>query len=211
MACEEHLQLASFIKSVHKDLRDQMSDKDPDKVWDEHLENDELLGKYAAAMKELATEFWVNEDNSRVFWIYNQIENYFFKGGRKHEHSRDYKFAKRKGVLLDSCDESDLSVDESDRLTVLDVGSCYNPFKQFETLDVLAIDIAPAQNDVFKCDFLKVNISEQTDKTDSSVNSLGKESYQVIIFCLLLGRNVEIILSILTFKSRIHANSQSKI
>ena len=211
MACEEHLQLASFIKSVHKDLRDQMSDKDPDKVWDEHLENDELLGKYAAAMKELATEFWVNEDNSRVFWIYNQIKNYFFKGGRKHEHSRDYKFAKRKGVLLDSCDESDLSVDENDRLTVLDVGSCYNPFKQFDTLDVLAIDIAPAQNDVFKCDFLKVNISQQTDKIDSSVNSLGKESFQVIIFCLLLGRNVEIILSILTFKSRIHANSQSKI
>merc|ERR1719232_1849390 len=136
-------------------------------------------------MKELATEFWVSEENSRVSWIYNQIEHYFFQGGCSHEHSRDFKFAKRKGVLIDSC-ESDSKIYENEKLTVLDVGSCYNPFKQFDNLDVLAIDIAPAQTDVFKCDFLKVNISDESVKTESSIQSLGKESFQVIIFCLLL-------------------------
>ena len=189
MACEEHLQLSSFIKSVHKNLREKMSDdKEPDEVWKEHLENEELLEKYAAAMKELATEFWVNEENSRVSWIYNQIEHYFFQGGCSHEHTRDFKFAKRKGVLLDP-PESDSKIYENEKLTVLDVGSCYNPFKQFDNFNVLAIDIAPAQTDVFKCDFLKVNISDESIKTESSIQSLGRESFQVIVFCLLLGRS----------------------
>merc|ERR1719232_1693920 len=136
-------------------------------------------------MKELATEFWVSEENSRVSWIYNQIEHYFFQGGCSHEHSRDFKFAKRKGVLIDSC-ESDSKIYENEKLTVLDVGSCYNPFKQFDNLDVLAIDIAPAQPDVFKCDFLKVNISDETVKTESSIQNLGRESFQVVVFCVLL-------------------------
>ena len=54
-------------------------------------------------------------------------------------------------------------------------------------LDVLPIDIAPANSQVFKCDFLHVQIEEKTVIENDTVKSLESDSFNVIIFCLLLG------------------------
>lgn len=74
-----------------------------------------------------------------------------------------------------------------DRVKLLDVGSCYNPFSQFEDLEVLALDIAPALPTVIKCDFLNVETSTSTVLTETSIESLKMHSFNVVVFCLVLG------------------------
>ena len=54
-------------------------------------------------------------------------------------------------------------------------------------LDVLAIDIAPAQPSVIKCDFLQVEMGNRDLMEDNSVKSLKRQSYDAVLFCLLLG------------------------
>ena len=131
MASEEHKRLASFIKSVHKTLRSASSDRAPEEVWAEHLGKEELLQEYARCMKELATEHWTDDtESSRITWTRSQITSYFRVGGREREHSRDFKFARRKGVSWNVPSQSRNKSPK--RLRVLDVGSCYNPFQQFE-------------------------------------------------------------------------------
>ena len=54
-------------------------------------------------------------------------------------------------------------------------------------LDVLAIDIAPAQPSVIKCDFLQVETGHRDLIEDNSLKSLKCHSYDAVLFCLLLG------------------------
>ena len=130
MASEEHKRLASFIKSVHKTLRTASCDRAPEEVWAEHLAKEALLQEYARSMQELATEHWTDatEESSRINWTRGQIISYFRAGGREHQHGRDFKFARKKGVNWEIPSQSQ----SRQRLRVLDVGSCYNPFSQFE-------------------------------------------------------------------------------
>jgi len=53
-------------------------------------------------------------------------------------------------------------------------------------LDVLPIDIAPANSQVRRCDFLHVKIEGKTVIENYAVKSLEADSFSVIIFCLLL-------------------------
>ena len=63
-----------------------------------------------------------------------------------------------------------------------------NNIINLQFLDVLPIDIAPANSEVFKCDFLQVEIGESSVIENTTFSSLEKESFGVIIFCLLLGK-----------------------
>ena len=63
-----------------------------------------------------------------------------------------------------------------------------NNIINLQFLDVLPIDIAPANSEVFKCDFLQVEIGESSVRENTTFSSLEKESFGVIIFCLLLGK-----------------------
>jgi len=184
MASEEHKRLASFIKSVHKTLRTASCDRAPEEVWAEHLAKEALLQEYARSMQELATAHWTDatEESSRINWTWGQIISYFRAGGREHQHGRDFKFARKKGVNWEIPSQSQ----SRQRLRILDVGSCYNPFSQFEDFDVLAIDIAPAQPSVIKCDFLQVTTGQSNLIEDNSVKSLEAGSYDAVLFCLLL-------------------------
>lgn len=55
--------------------------------------------------------------------------------------------------------------DDTTKLRLLDVGSCYNPFSAFDKyFEVVALDLCPApgfEKDVFRCDFLKLNIIDE--------------------------------------------------
>ena len=184
MACEEHLKLSSFIKNVHKDLRISSHEESVEQAWRDHLENEELLREDAETMKQLATQHWSNDtdQNSRINWIHREISQYFFNGGRHHELMRDYKFAKRKDVNIDNDDTTELV----NKVRVIDVGSCYDPFSSFEQLDVLAVDIAPACSTVKKCDFSNIEVNDRTEICDNQVMSLQAGSFHAVIFCLLL-------------------------
>ena len=137
MASEEHIKLASFIKSVHKSLRSRVqssvnADNNVDMIWSQHLDNEEVLRQYAEAMRQPATHHWKDDSDSqsRIHWVHSEIEKYFYQGGVNHELTRDTKFARRKDVAV----KLEENVTQYESLQVIDVGSCYNPFSIFSTL-----------------------------------------------------------------------------
>ncbi|XP_013395205.1 uncharacterized protein LOC106162450 [Lingula anatina] len=83
------------------------------------------------------------------------------------------------------------------RIRLLDVGSCFNPFREFEEFLALGIDISPAVESVYHCDFLHLELSEPlqlaVDTMDSYLQSvkdpierLPAECFHVVVFSLLL-------------------------
>lgn len=141
MACEDHQVLANNIKTVHMDLRKRMlRGENIEDIWKSHLENVDILDQYAKSMEKLATNYWLNEENSRVSWIFRQIENYFWSGGISCEYVKDVQLAKKKGEVVEVT--GDVVVPE--KVKVLDVGSCYNPFNAFcDKLGKIATLLSP--------------------------------------------------------------------
>ncbi|KAJ6644574.1 S-adenosylmethionine sensor upstream of mTORC1, partial [Pseudolycoriella hygida] len=73
------------------------------------------------------------------------------------------------------------------KIRLMDVGSCYNPFKQYDQLDVTAIDISPACPDVHWCDFLNAPVLSQEGVANSEkVFNIISSSQDVVVFSLLL-------------------------
>jgi len=132
-------------------------------------------------MRSLATHHWTDDNNSRIQWVQKHILNYYFRGGIQSEHIRDRKFVKRLGQII-----PEATPEVVEKARVLDVGSCYNPFSVFEELDVTAIDIAPGSSSVKKGDFLSIDVGGVEQINDEEVTGLKKESFHVVIFCLLL-------------------------
>lgn len=94
------------------------------------------------------------------------------------------------------------------RIWLLDVGSCYNPFQECPEFEALGIDLIPATESVYQCDFLKLEVipfvcvppnlsprdpdsvplseSLNIDPRSRTVTELPAASFQVIVFSLLL-------------------------
>lgn len=86
-------QLADVVKGLHKRLRGQLkaaieSDESVtggldaeeaawNRVWKEHCENVEELGKYAHAMHGLARNVWQDRGQSRLTWCVQTCREYF--------------------------------------------------------------------------------------------------------------------------------------
>lgn len=149
-------------------------------------------------MRQLATEFWdKNADDdqnikavSRVSWTVKQCEDYFFCGGMDVAFKKEIALCLR--FNLDTLEILQHSPDPDNvlgNLRVLDVGSCYNPFQKFSKFDVVAVDIAPASNDVQECDFLDLKILERGSKPlnfSGKITELSAASFDVVVFSLLL-------------------------
>ena len=84
-------------------------------------------------------------------------------------------------------------------LSVLDVGSCFDPFAQFADFSTLAIDISPSTPSVVEMDFVAVPVIDvnANDGEENSViasssspspqnSSLSANSFHVVVFSLLL-------------------------
>lgn len=192
MASTHHLQLSSFIKQVHEDLRKDAKNKGCELAWKRHCENKNILQKYASCMLELATEHWetnyekdVSKSNSRNQWMFNFCQLYFFGDEISRQRKREHEIAFKMNVKIDQN-----NMHERDpKLKLLDVGSCYNPMKTYTCFDILAIDIAPNLTENVKyCDFLNVDICEESSYTvnDNEVLRLPQNFFNVIIFSLFL-------------------------
>ncbi|MEE6480897.1 hypothetical protein FKM82_012701 [Ascaphus truei] len=83
------------------------------------------------------------------------------------------------------------------KLRLLDVGSCFNPFLKFDEFLTVGIDIVPAVESVYKCDFLNLQLQQPLelapDAIDaflkhlkSPIDSLPAELFHVVVFSLLL-------------------------
>ncbi|KAL3283818.1 hypothetical protein HHI36_017989 [Cryptolaemus montrouzieri] len=188
MACSDHIKLSTFIKSVHSNLREKSKSIGFQEAWKEHCRDEQTLEEYAKAMKELAISHWQNnfEKNnskaiSRVEWIYKYCLEYFYNDEAKiqllRQREREFEIASKMEILLEA-----ILLTPEKCLKLLDVGSCYNPFARYDIFDVLAVDIAPSNPDVYKMDFLTTNI----DGTGISENNLPIEHFEIVVFSLFL-------------------------
>eukprot|EP00088_Acartia_fossae_P029529 TRINITY_DN3039_c0_g1_i5.p1 TRINITY_DN3039_c0_g1~~TRINITY_DN3039_c0_g1_i5.p1 ORF type:complete len:337 (-),score=47.08 TRINITY_DN3039_c0_g1_i5:190-1200(-) len=194
----EQIELADTVKRVHAKLRDDMQNVNADfkQIWADHLKSEEVLKQYSESMRDLATLHWTKlekEDvtTSRILWTRQKIHQYFYQDGLHNQCTRDRNRFERNGISnVDNSEKFNRfpsSVEDPVRLKLLDVGSCYNPFSKFSELDVTAIDIAPVyENNVYKSDFLALDISDSSQICGREVVSLAKESFQIVVFCFLL-------------------------
>ena len=138
--------------------------RDPSELWQELLCDSARLKEYSIAMQSLATQHWVASASlgigegghgcSRIFWCLEVCEHYYGEGHAMHRHL--LKDLRRKGhgmptlVALALLPKTEEMVSEvvsnmaAGSRSLLDVGSCFNPFSSFKGFEVTAIDIAPA-------------------------------------------------------------------
>ncbi|XP_023296892.2 S-adenosylmethionine sensor upstream of mTORC1 [Lucilia cuprina] len=193
MATEEHKRLANIIKSCHDSLRFLTKQHGADKAWQEHIKDTERLKEYAAAMHQLANIWEENTTSqdlmaqSRIKWTMEYCMAYFFS-------ERIYLEKRlREQRLLESwegydCKQCQYLEDVTEKVKVLDVGSCFNPFGKSPYFEVTAIDLYPATNEVLKGDFLNIQVENvaETKLSNNEVITLPKNTYECVIFSLLL-------------------------
>ena len=203
---------AKVVKEVHAQLRikikrskrvDGEDDGQEMEIWREHLRDEEKLERYSKAMKDLATKGkWRKKEReekreSRIVWINEKIRKYFREGDEERFEKRRIR---KMGSLRPEEEKREKDSEQRQRregkVSVLDVGSCFNPFSLNPDLAVTAIDIAPAEESVWRCDFLNVDIGPGEDDEDGIRLGKGKQAreliglpvghFDAVIFCLLL-------------------------
>lgn len=139
-------------------------------------------------MYKLASQFWENNNKSapsscRISWIVNNVSKYF-QDDYSHEIIREKSLAQRFNVDW-KLDNTNYCIPENP-LYLLDVGSCYNPFQKYVSFKVLPIDLAPAVENVIKCDFLSVNLDTKLNIYDNICQTLPLSSFDIVVFSLFL-------------------------
>lgn len=212
MAKEEHKYLSDVIKNVHATLREEAKNYGPEIAWKRHISQKDILQKYASSMQKLATTHWV-ENNlntksstySRIEWIKSQCEEYFLNGEKQKYDARedDIKLKIDANFVTTEVPEDntnttpkkdqlsecyDRNTEKIDKICLLDVGSCYNPFGDIDMFNVTAIDLNGLPDKVLRCDFLNVQIGEGEILSDDEqeILQLRKSSFHVIVFSLFL-------------------------
>ncbi|XP_041110450.1 S-adenosylmethionine sensor upstream of mTORC1-like isoform X2 [Polyodon spathula] len=202
----EQEKLSGVVKSVHRKLRKKYREVgDFDKIWREHCEDEETLSEYAVAMKNLADNHWAKtcEGEGRIEWCRSICQEYFLDGGMKRMLEKDEKSAR----LAVAMTTTTLHVNQnnapqtlahlSGKIRLLDVGSCFNPFLKFDEFLTVGIDIVPAVQSVYKCDFLNLQLQQPLQLAQDAVDAFLKqlknpidalpgELLNVVVFSLLL-------------------------
>lgn len=197
MATENHKKLSTYIKDVHNNLRKNAKEIGADLAWSQHINHINDLRQYAEAMNSLS-ECWhknlvLNEPlNDRTKWSVDYCLNYFDCDSNIIYNQREREHKILKLLQANSIDISSKLSFDVHNLKLLDVGSCNNPFKEYSNFDVVAIDIFPANDNVFKCDFLNIELADSNyckwmlQKNERTITSLPKNHFDVIVFSLLL-------------------------
>lgn len=146
-----------------------------------------LFQDYSCSMKKLALQFWDTNNkndpaNCRISWTVINVLKYF-EEDYSHEIDREKSFARKLNVNWDIDDKT--HVPESP-FYLLDVGSCYNPFQKYKSFKVLPLDIAPAIENVIKCDFLSVPLNVKLNIFDNICQTLPISNYDIVVFSLFL-------------------------
>ncbi|KAI4880696.1 hypothetical protein NFI96_018428 [Prochilodus magdalenae] len=205
---KEQEKLSGVVKSVHRKLRRKYFEVgDFEKIWREHCEDEQTLSEYAFAMKSLADNHWAKkcEGEGRIEWCRSVCQEYFMDGGMRKVLEKDEKAMKHaaasNGAPLNTQPDSSLPSFSSSfqfgKMRLLDVGSCFNPFLKFEEFLTVGIDIVPAVESVYKCDFLNLQLQQPlqlaTDALEAflrqlraPIDALPAQLFHVVVFSLLL-------------------------
>ncbi|XP_026991343.2 S-adenosylmethionine sensor upstream of mTORC1 [Tachysurus fulvidraco] len=201
---DEQEKLSGVVKRVHRTLRRKYIEVgDFDKIWREHCEDEQTLNEYAFAMKSLADNHWAKkcDGEGRIEWCCSVCQEYFMEGGMKKMLEKDAKAIKHAAAasappLNPDCSQPSLSF-RYDKLRLLDVGSCFNPFLKFDEFLTVGIDIVPAVESVYKCDFLNLQLQQPLQLASDALNAflhqlhdpietLPGQLFHVVVFSLLL-------------------------
>ncbi|KAL9915474.1 S-adenosylmethionine sensor upstream of TORC1 [Glossina fuscipes fuscipes] len=197
MATNEHKNLANIVKSFHESLRHLCQQQGAQEAWKKHVKQRGRLKEYATAMHKLA-QIWEDKDNtskeglearSRIKWTIEFCLAYFYTELIYLEkRSREQR-------LLDSwtgfdCSQCRYMKNVPEKIKVLDVGSCFNPFAKVPYFEVTAVDLCPATDDVLQTDFLNVQIKSMENPKvgleNNTVTYLPTIYYECVVFSLLL-------------------------
>lgn len=133
--------------------------KSCDEIWSEHVRKDELLQRYSHSMHMLATSVWsprqeLTDDDGgddRIAWCIAACKEYYLEGRLVKLLQKDLRrleFGKETVVhpsVIPQDPHHFVTSTFSRPWSLLDVGSCYNPFANHSDLfTVTAVDIAPA-------------------------------------------------------------------
>ncbi|KAF2355713.1 25S rRNA (adenine(2142)-N(1))-methyltransferase Bmt2 [Trinorchestia longiramus] len=163
-------ELADILKTAHRKLREECLTEDAASVWSVHLRDTESHHRYASAMHALATRHWDTSNSpkagasSRITWTHAASTEYFEGGGlqrAREKENRKVQFLMPHLLAGVESSTQGVSSTTSEKLRVLDVGSCYNPFARYSEWDVTAVDLHPATQDVLQCDFLNLNLDAE--------------------------------------------------
>jgi hypothetical protein len=146
-------------------------------------------------MRNLSENFWkVNlaekPEESRISWTVEYCKEYFQPSNLEKYRSKELEIVDK--IRAENDTNNDLCIEEylclvPDTLKFLDVGTSFNPFKDFKMFEVVGIDIAPADSSVYFCDFLQVPVVDnQIVYSQNSILSLPQSYFNVIVFSLLL-------------------------
>ncbi|KAM9753904.1 S-adenosylmethionine sensor upstream of mTORC1 isoform 2-T2 [Menidia menidia] len=198
--------LSGVVKNVHRKLRRKYREVgDFDKIWREHCEDERTLSEYALAMKNLADNHWTKkcDGEGRIEWCRSVSQEYFLDGGMKRMLEKDEKSAALSmgptvgSVSAQACSTIPSSISHLGKIRLLDVGSCFNPFLKFDEFLTVGIDIVPAVESVYKCDFLNLQLQQPLqlagDAVDAflrqlhnPIDALPAQLFHVVVFSLLL-------------------------
>ncbi|KAM9753905.1 S-adenosylmethionine sensor upstream of mTORC1 isoform 3-T3 [Menidia menidia] len=203
--------LSGVVKNVHRKLRRKYREVgDFDKIWREHCEDERTLSEYALAMKNLADNHWTKkcDGEGRIEWCRSVSQEYFLDGGMKRMLEKDEKSAALSmgptvgSVSAQACSTipsffCNSSISHLGKIRLLDVGSCFNPFLKFDEFLTVGIDIVPAVESVYKCDFLNLQLQQPLqlagDAVDAflrqlhnPIDALPAQLFHVVVFSLLL-------------------------
>ncbi|MCI4380251.1 hypothetical protein PGIGA_G00237650 [Pangasianodon gigas] len=201
---DEQEKLSGVVKRVHRKLRRKYIEVgDFEKIWREHCEDEQTLNEYAFAMKSLADNHWAKkcDGEGRIEWCRSVCQEYFMDGGMKKMLEKDAKAVKHAAAASETPlnpDSSQPSLSfRNDKLRLLDVGSCFNPFLKFDEFLTVGIDIVPAVESVYKCDFLNLQLQRPLQLASDAlsaflrqlrdpIETLPGQLFHVVVFSLLL-------------------------
>ncbi|CAH1264785.1 BMT2 [Branchiostoma lanceolatum] len=212
---EEKEKLSGVVKGVHAKLRRKYREVgDFDKIWQEHCEDEQSLSEYACAMRLLAVDHWKKttpSDHDRIEWCRRTCYEFFRGGGllkclekddRRRQHTlggaTNGENCETERKRMKTADYNTIRLPFTSKIRLLDVGSCYNPFMEFEDFLAIGIDIVPAVESVFKCDFLNLQVQEPLQLAPDTIDTflrgslrsplerVPREIFHVVVFSLLL-------------------------
>lgn len=177
-------------------------------AWRATLEStpQQELDRYAAAMKKIGEKNWIRRG-------YTWAARHAIQSLRGEGYVRNVR-RKARQAYFDTHGESmprdeegqkaalasmGVSLDPpSGPIRLLDVGSCANPFAGIVGFDVTALDICPANDSVYQCDFLQLEVAEPgsvlrhgvsppaVGSSSPRLSSLSGESFDVVVLSLAL-------------------------
>jgi len=159
-------------------------------------------------MQKLAVKCWADMNSDfrngtycRMEWIKAQCKEYFLNGGREKYDKREQDIIVKMTLsstrlsVKTQTHENELSCTKSEsqdffeqKISVLDVGSCYNPLSIDKAFDVTAIDLVPTAEGVYQCDFLNVAIGREKilSRETREIRQLPADFFDCVVFSLLL-------------------------